>query len=61
MLGDKNRNEKCLAAMASGKWLLRKSFLDASQKAGRFVSVIVTRKYEKTCDFCKLNLSVANK
>lgn len=40
-LGDLNRNEKCLAAMASGKWLLRKSFLDASKEAGRFVSVYV--------------------
>ncbi|EDV27656.1 uncharacterized protein TRIADDRAFT_53583 [Trichoplax adhaerens] len=38
VVGDINRNEKCLAAMASGKWLLRKSFLDESQLAGRFVS-----------------------
>ena len=31
------RNEKYLAAVAAGKWVLHKSFLEASREAGYFV------------------------
>ena len=31
------RNEKYLAAVAAGKWLVRKSYLEASREAGFFV------------------------
>lgn len=31
------RNEKYLAAVAAGKWVLHKSFLEASREAGFFV------------------------
>ena len=32
-----HRNEKYLAAVAAGKWVLRKSYLEASREAGFFV------------------------
>ena len=31
------RNEKYLAAVASGKWILHKSYLEASREAGHFI------------------------
>lgn len=31
------RNEKCLASIAAGNWVLHKSYLEASRKAGHFV------------------------
>ena len=36
-LGVPSRNEKYLASVAAGKWVLHKSFLEASRTAGRFV------------------------
>jgi topoisomerase (DNA) II binding protein 1 len=33
------RSEKLLASIASGKWVLNKSYLDASQKEKKFVQV----------------------
>ena len=32
-----SRNEKYLAAVASGKWILHKSYLEASREAGHFI------------------------
>lgn len=42
-----SRSERHLAAIASGKWLLFSTFLEESQKQGRFVevSVYVARLY----------------
>jgi len=37
VVGKPNRNEKYLAAVAAGKWVLHKSFLEASREAGFFV------------------------
>ncbi|XP_015753275.1 PREDICTED: DNA topoisomerase 2-binding protein 1-like [Acropora digitifera] len=37
VVGKPNRNEKYLAAVAAGKWVLRKSYLEASREAGFFV------------------------
>ncbi|XP_071788346.1 DNA topoisomerase 2-binding protein 1-like isoform X1 [Asterias amurensis] len=37
VVGNPTRNEKYLACLASGKWVLHKSFLEASRKAGEFV------------------------
>ena len=34
------RNEKYLAAVAAGKWVLHKSFLEASREAGVFVDEV---------------------
>lgn len=39
IVGKPSRSEKYLGALASGKWLLRKSFLEASRQAGHFVEV----------------------
>jgi topoisomerase (DNA) II binding protein 1 len=33
------RNEKLLASIASGKWVLHKGYLDASQKENCFIQV----------------------
>lgn len=33
------RNEKLLASIASGKWVLHKSYLDASKKENCFIQV----------------------
>ena len=33
------RNEKLLACIASGTWVLHKSYLEASREEGKFVSV----------------------
>jgi len=33
------RNEKFLASIASGKWVLHKGYLDASQKENGFIQV----------------------
>ncbi|EDO38946.1 predicted protein, partial [Nematostella vectensis] len=37
VVGKPNRNEKYLAAMAAGKWVLHKSYLEASREEGVFV------------------------
>lgn len=37
VVGKPNRNEKYLAAVAAGKWVLHKSYLEASREAGFFV------------------------
>ena len=39
IVGKPSRSEKYLGALASGKWLLRKSFMEASRQAGHFVEV----------------------
>lgn len=37
IVGQINRNEKCLASIAAGIWVLHKSYLEASRLAGHFV------------------------
>ncbi|XP_038058613.1 DNA topoisomerase 2-binding protein 1-like isoform X1 [Patiria miniata] len=37
VVGNPTRNEKYLASLASGKWVLHKSFFEACRKAGEFV------------------------
>ena len=39
LLGTPTRNEKFLACVASGKWILHKSYLEDCRKAKRFVRV----------------------
>jgi len=38
VIGAPNRNEKFLASVAAGKWILHKSYLEASRESGFFVS-----------------------
>lgn len=42
------RNEKLLASIASGKWVLHKSFLDACKEEGRFVEVSASKCLSKS-------------
>lgn len=37
------RNEKYLAAMAAGKWILHRSYLEACRSEGRFIQVCAAR------------------
>lgn len=39
VVGQPLRNEKYLAAMAAGKWILHRSYLEACRAVGRFVQV----------------------
>ena len=39
ILGKASRTEKYLGACACGKWVLRKSYMEACRAAGRFVEV----------------------
>lgn len=41
------RNEKYLAAMAAGKWILHRSYLEACRSEGHFIEVCVC-----ICDRC---------
>lgn len=39
IVGTPLRNEKYLAAMAAGKWILHRSYLEACRSVGRFIQV----------------------
>ena len=39
IVGNPLRNEKYLAAMAAGKWILHRSYLEACRAAGHFLQV----------------------
>ena len=39
-----NKNEKYLASISAGKWVLHKSYLAACHKQGHFVKVSVTNR-----------------
>ena len=39
VVGHPLRNEKYLASVAAGKWVLHRSYLEACRTAGRFMSV----------------------
>lgn len=41
VVGHPLRNEKYLASVAAGKWVLHRSYLEASRTAGHFVSVCI--------------------
>lgn len=43
IVGTPLRNEKYLAAMAAGKWILHRSFLEACRSVGRFIQVRLCR------------------
>lgn len=43
IVGTPLRNEKYLAAMAAGKWILHRSYLEACRSVGRFVQVRLCR------------------
>ena len=43
LVADKvSRNEKFLASIASGKWILHKSYFDACREENKFVKVTVS-------------------
>lgn len=42
IVGTPLRNEKYLAAMAAGKWILHRSYLEACRSVGRFIQVRIT-------------------
>ena len=39
IVGSPLRNEKYLAAMAAGKWILHRSYLEACRSVGHFIQV----------------------
>jgi topoisomerase (DNA) II binding protein 1 len=41
ILGNPARNEKFLASVASGKWVLHKSYFEACRQEGKFVQVCI--------------------
>ena len=41
LTGSVTRNEKFLASIASGKWVLHKSYFEACRQEQRFVEVII--------------------
>lgn len=41
IVGHPLRNEKYLASVAAGKWVLHRSYLEACRTAGRFVAVCI--------------------
>lgn len=53
-----SRNEKYLAAVASGKWILHKSYLEASRESGKFVD---EEQHEWGNDLDKSDFSVSGK
>lgn len=44
IVGTPLRNEKYLAAMAAGKWILHRSYLEACRSVGRFIQVRLCRR-----------------
>ena len=47
VVGKPNRNEKYLAAVAAGKWVLHVSYLESSREAGCFVKVGVGARWSQ--------------
>lgn len=45
IVGTPLRNEKYLAAMAAGKWILHRSYLEACRAVGRFIQVRLRPHY----------------
>jgi len=43
------RNEKLLASIASGKWILHTSYIEDSYKAGKFLEVSVSLDVTSRC------------
>ena len=49
-LGTPTRNEKFLAAVATGKWVLHKSYFQACEQESHFVQVCFILSYFSLCD-----------
>lgn len=47
VVGTPLRNEKYLAAMAAGKWILHRSYLEACRSLGHFIQVGLCRSTRK--------------
>lgn len=48
IVGTPLRNEKYLAAMAAGKWILHRSYLEACRSVGHFIQVGLRKRRLKT-------------
>lgn len=59
IVGTPLRNEKYLAAMAAGKWILHRSYLEACRSVGRFIQVGIIRSAECLCEVCSVLIGLS--